>query len=148
MPTLDIHHVAIKAVDLEATERFYTEVLGMTRVARPNFDFPGTWLQMGATMFHLMSGYAARAADGSAPHGSAAVDHLALRALGFDEMKARIESAGLDYSENEIPGFGIWQLFMTDPNGIRIELNFDASREPAGSRGPARASLSARVIAR
>lgn len=143
MPLLDLHHVAIKAPDLQATERFYVEVLGMQKVERPDFDFPGAWLQMGATMFHLMGGYTARAADGSLPSGSAAVDHLAIRASGFDQMRDKIEAAGLEYAENEITDFKLWQLFVHDPNGVQIELNFDASAEPAGSEGPRRASLSA-----
>ena len=61
MPLSDLHHVALKTQDLAASEQFYTEVLGMEKVDRPDFDFPGAWLQMGQTMFHLMAGYAAKA---------------------------------------------------------------------------------------
>ena len=60
MPLSDLHHVALKTQDLAASEQFYTEVLGMEKVDRPDFDFPGAWLQMGQTMFHLMAGYAAQ----------------------------------------------------------------------------------------
>ena len=143
MPLLDLHHVAIKTSDLDATERFYVDVLGMEKVDRPDFDFPGAWLQMGDTMFHLMAGYAGKDEQGNSPTGSAAVDHLAIRAEGFDEMRQRVINAGLSYRDNEISVFKLWQLFVDDPNGVRIELNFDASQEPQGSRGPAKASLSA-----
>jgi catechol 2,3-dioxygenase-like lactoylglutathione lyase family enzyme len=137
MPLLDMHHVAIKNRDLEATERFYVDVLGMRKVARPDFDFPGAWLQMGTTMFHLMGGDMAVNPKGEFEEGSAAVDHIALQARDFDSMKARLLAHNLEYTENEIREFGIWQLFVSDPNGVRIELNFDARQEPAGAKGPA-----------
>ena len=82
MPLTDLHHVALRTKDLTASEHFYTEVLGMEKVDRPDFDFPGAWLQMGETMFHLMAGYAALGPDGKISRGSGAVDHLAIQAHG------------------------------------------------------------------
>ena len=93
MPLSDLHHVALKTKDLAASEEFYVEVLGMEKVDRPEFDFPGAWLQMGETMFHLMAGYAARGPDGETYRGSGAVDHLAIKAQGFDEMRDKFEES-------------------------------------------------------
>ena len=142
MPLSDLHHVALKTRDLAASEQFYTDVLGMEKVDRPDFDFPGAWLQMGETMFHLMAGYAAQGPDGETYHGSGAVDHLAIKAQGFDAMREKFEISGVKYKENNIRDFGIWQLFVNDPDGVIIELNFQCTDEPAGSRGPGRATLS------
>ena len=142
MPLSDLHHVALKTQDLAASEEFYVEVLGMEKVDRPEFDFPGAWLQMGETMFHLMAGYAARGPDGETYRGSGAVDHLAIKAQGFDTLREKFESSGVRYKENNIRDFGIWQLFVNDPDGVIIELNFHCAGEPAGSRGPGRATLS------
>ncbi len=141
MPLIDIHHVALRTRDLEASEHLYVDILGMRKVARPDFDFPGAWLQMGTTMFHLMAGYAALDADGRPCTGGAAVDHLALNASGYDEMRKRFETAGLAYRENDIGPFGIWQLFVKDPDGVTIELNFRAADEPSGSTGPRSSTL-------
>ena len=142
MPLSDLHHVALKTHDLPASEQFYVEVLGMEKVKRPDFDFPGAWLQMGQTMFHLMAGYAALGADAETYYGSGAVDHLAIKAQGFDAMREKFETSGVKYRENNIADFGIWQLFLNDPDGVIIELNFQCTDEPAGSRGPGRATLS------
>ena len=142
MPLTDLHHVALRTKDLTASEHFYTEVLGMEKVDRPDFDFPGAWLQMGETMFHLMAGYAALGPDGEISRGSGAVDHLAIQARGFDEMREKFEFSGVEYKENNIQDFGIWQLFVNDPDGVIIELNFQSAGEPAGSKGPGRATLS------
>ena len=142
MPILDLHHVALKTRDLSASERFYRESLGMEKVQRPEFDFPGAWLQMGQTMFHLMAGYAAQGPNGEHYDGSGAVDHLALKAQGFDAMRDKFESSDIKYSENELRDFGIWQLFVHDPDGVIIELNFHCADEPEGSRGPRHATMS------
>ncbi len=141
MPLVDLHHVAIRTSDVAASERFYTQVLGMHKVERPEFDFPGAWLQMGQTMFHLMGGYAALDEHGQPCSGGAAVDHLALNARDFDAMKAQVVAAGLVPAENAISAFGIWQLFVRDPDGVLIELNFRVADEPEGANGPASARL-------
>lgn len=136
MPSLDIHHVAIKTQDLEATDRFYSEVLGLEQVHRPDFDFPGTWFDLGSTMIHIMAGSAGLGGDGKPTQGSASVDHIALKAHDFDGMKQTVIDKGHDYREFAIPDFGLWQLFVRDPNGVIIELNFSTEEEPEGTKGP------------
>lgn len=136
MELLDIQHVAIRTDDLDATNKFYTEVLGMTLADRPDLPFPGSWLQMGGTQIHILAGNAGLDDDGGFTPGSNAVDHLALGAKGFAAYKQKFEDLGLAWRENGIPPFGIWQLFVKDPNGVTIELNFAETEEPAGTEGP------------
>jgi catechol 2,3-dioxygenase-like lactoylglutathione lyase family enzyme len=142
MPLLDLHHVALRTRDLPASEHFYTEVLGMLKVDRPQFDFPGAWLQMGQTMFHLMAGYAAEGPNGESFEGSAAVDHLALKAQDFDAMRENFDRLNVAYRQNDLQDFAIWQLFVDDPDGVVIELNFHRVNEPPEARGPNQATLS------
>lgn len=138
MPLLDLHHVAIKSKNLEDTVAFYTDVLGMERVERPDFPFPGAWLQMGETMFHIYGGDAAKTHNGNYRYSQrvSPVDHIALRAEGFDEMKKTLIRKRCEWRQMDVPDFKLWQLFVLDPSGVIIELNFDAIREPAGSKGP------------
>lgn len=140
MHVSDIQHVAIRTNDLDATNAFYTDVLGMTLASRPDFNFPGSWLQMGETMIHVLAGDAGLDENGEFKPGSNAVDHLAFDAHGFDDYRKLFRERGLDWRENGIAEFGLWQLFVKDPSGIIIELNFAADKEPAGSKGPAAAS--------
>jgi catechol 2,3-dioxygenase-like lactoylglutathione lyase family enzyme len=135
MAATDIHHVAIKTADVDATVRFYNEVIGSRSVARPPFDFPGAWLQLGGTMFHIYGGDAAKNGAGTVDRGGAAVDHVALSAKDFAGMKALVAANGLDWRQNDIPSAGLWQLFVHDPSGVLIELNFTIADEPAGT-GP------------
>ena len=136
MPVIDIHHVAIKTLDLAATNRFYTEILGMTEVARPPFDFPGSWISMGSTMIHVFAGYAAYGVDGAFHPGSAAIDHLSIMAHDFDGFKRIFADNGLEWRELDQPAAKLWQLFVHDPNNILIELNFPIDKEPDGAAGP------------
>lgn len=136
MPVTDIHHVAIKTADVEKTVRFYNDVLGTRSVPRPDFPFPGAWLSLGSTMFHLYGGSAAVGRDGAIPTGGAAVDHIALAAHDFDAMRRTLRDQALDWRENDIPSAGLWQLFVHDPNGVLIELNFPIAEEPDGAKGP------------
>ena len=35
-----------------------------------------------------------------------------------------IEQANVPFREQKVPGREIWQMFLTDPNGVTIELNY------------------------
>jgi catechol 2,3-dioxygenase-like lactoylglutathione lyase family enzyme len=131
-----LFHAAIRTADLDATVRFYTEVLGMILAERPPIGFPGAWLkpaQAGAeATIHVYAGEAAREADGSVQTGSGAVDHLSVVCQGYDEFRARFERFGLPYRENLVPATALWQLFVYDPNGVQLELTFHAGAEAQG----------------
>jgi catechol 2,3-dioxygenase-like lactoylglutathione lyase family enzyme len=143
MPLLDLHHVAIKSKNLDETVKFYTKVLGMRQVERPEFPFPGAWLQMGETMFHLYGGDAAKTHAGNYKYSQkvSPLDHVALRATGFDDMKKALVKNRCKWRQFNIPDFKLWQLFVLDPSGVLIELNFDATKEPKGSKGPTNRNL-------
>lgn len=129
-----LFHTAIKTADLDATVRFYTEVLGMVVAERPPIGFPGAWLkpaQAGAdATIHVYAGDAAREADGSVQTGSSAIDHVSVVCQGYADFRARFERFGLAYRENLVPATPLWQLFVYDPNGIQLELTFHAAAEP------------------
>jgi catechol 2,3-dioxygenase-like lactoylglutathione lyase family enzyme len=136
MPAKDIHHIAVKTADVDATVKFYNEVLGTRSVSRPPFDFPGAWLHLGSTMVHVYGGQAAQGADGKVARGGGALDHVALAAHDFDAMRETLRKRALDWRENEVTTAGLWQLFVHDPSGVLIELNFPTADEPKGAKGP------------
>ena len=136
MPAIDLHHLAIKTDDVDATVAFWNDIIGSRSVDRPDFGFPGAWLQFGETMLHLYGGDTAKNADNEYDRGSAAIDHVALSARGFDEMRTLLVEKKLPWRQMNIPSFNLWQLFVHDPHGVLVELNFDATLEPEGSAGP------------
>jgi catechol 2,3-dioxygenase-like lactoylglutathione lyase family enzyme len=137
MPIKDIHHVAIKTRDLEKTIDFCVKVLGMTvSDKRPNLPFDGAWVDFNRTQFHLYAGDVAHDEDGTFHHGTGAIDHVALEAQGFDEIKKTVLDYGAEWRQNRAPTGGLWQLFVKDPSGVTFELNFPTAGEPEGSAGP------------
>lgn len=132
----DIIHVTIKTLDLEATEKFYTEVLQAKIGPRPDLGVPGLWLDFNGTQVHILGGEAALDSEGHYKTGSGAFDHVALSANNYDEVKKIVEDFGCDFRENNIQDFDLWQLFVKDPNDIMFELNFIVSEEPDGAIGP------------
>jgi catechol 2,3-dioxygenase-like lactoylglutathione lyase family enzyme len=140
MGLMDIHHIAIKVKpgQLKQAEEFYTKVLGMTQAARPDLGFPGAWLNVQNTMIHLVDQTFPPSADPwyARPEATSAIDHIAIKAKGFDEIKKRVNDLGYDWRQTIIADVGLWQLFVLDPSGVVVELNFTIADEPPGSIGP------------
>src|SRR4029077_9297623 len=79
MQVTGLFHVAIKTNDLDATVKFYTDVLGMKLAHRPDFGFPGAWIAAGddIPIIHIYAGGAALV-DGKTPYGTGSLDHVSL----------------------------------------------------------------------
>jgi catechol 2,3-dioxygenase-like lactoylglutathione lyase family enzyme len=116
-----IEHFLVLSDDTDRTRDFYVRVLGLVPGERPPLPFPGYWLYLGdVPAVHVADRAAYEAHVQSA--GGGAVDHIAFSASGYDELKARLAECGVNAAENEIPGV-MRQLFLVDPNGVRLELN-------------------------
>lgn len=131
MSITEMEHVLVLSDEIETTREFYCQVVGLRVGERPALEFPGYWLYAGATAcLHIAERgpYLAHAArlGLSVPVQAAAagpVDHVAFNATGYDELRARLESRGVPAVANTVPGGGPRQLFIDDPNGVRIEIN-------------------------
>jgi glyoxylase I family protein len=112
-----LHHVSVGVDDLEAARRFYTDVLGLAELdTRPDFGFPGAWLDLGVGQLHLVpSGERV----GPLPGGP----HFALQVDDLDAVVGEIEAKGVTVRRSDHrPGAG-HQAFLSDPSGNLIELN-------------------------
>lgn len=123
-----IDHVNILTDDLAATAAFYAAVLGLTQAERPHAvsGHVGAWMcdAQGRALVHLQWNDPAR---DFAPHVPGAptgsFHHVAFRCAGFAEARARLEARGIAHRVND-GLYGLRQIFVTDPNGISVELNF------------------------
>lgn len=126
MPVSGLDHVNIRCrpEDLPAMRHFWGEVVGLPEGPRPAFDFPGIWFWAGErAVVHI----AARAPNGvPLPAGENGFGHIALRADGIEEIRARLARLGVPSREAPVPGFPLHQIFLTDPAGIAVELTFAA----------------------
>ena len=149
---LTLNHYSIRTTDIAASRDFYAGVLGLTVGPRPPFPFPGAWMYRGDhgdyanAVVHIIGMDDARAvamqARGLAPgdaglQGTGAIDHVAFFADGLAAMLAHLERTGVPYQERTVPGIGLHQLFLHDPQGIKVELNYPAAEKAAiDERGP------------
>lgn len=141
MQITGLFHVAIKAASLEATQRFYCGVLGLELAPRPPLKVPGIWLRTrssaGDVLIHVYGGAVAANADGTHPVGGNAIDHVALAAHGFNDLKKALAARRIPFRERPVPDGPLWQLFVYDPNGIQLELNFHSGSEDGPGPDPA-----------
>lgn len=130
-----LDHFNIRTRKLADTVRFYEDVLGLEKGARPNFAFPGAWMYSeGKPVVHLVD--ISGTAEPQKPD-SGVVHHVAFASQGFAGMQRRLESKGMEFDSRQVPGGDLWQIFVNDPNGVMIELNYEAAKEQSGASAPA-----------
>ena len=131
MPLTQLEHYLVLTDDLDGTRNFYRDALGLREGARPPLGFPGYWLYLGEVpCIHIAEWNSYRAhsiAAGigvSTPAvGTGPLDHIAFNAVDLAGVKARLCAHKIDYSINEVPNARMTQLFLMDPNGIKVEIN-------------------------
>ena len=118
-----MNHFTIVAEDPQKTLDFYVGLLGLTVGHRPDLGFPGAWLYAGGSQAVLHMYF-----DRPVPaQRSGVIDHMAFTATDLRAVKARFDEAGTKYDLRRQVGAGTWQLFTYDPNGAKVELDFDAA---------------------
>ncbi len=123
-----LDHVNIATHDLDATRDFYVDVIGLRVGERPPFGFPGLWLYDDRIPVIHVTGL--EAAD-TRVEGSGAIDHIAFRADGLAAMRERVRGRNIPANECIVPRNGELQIFLSDPNGVKIELTFAAAEVAA-----------------
>lgn len=132
MPVTGLDHYLIRATDLERTKDFYVKALGFEIMPRPDFPFPGYWLGLnGKIQVHMGQGgvansdlYYLGSPKDAANDNSGVVDHVAFVATDPESFVNHFREIGIPYRPRSFPELGLYQMFIKDPDGITIELNF------------------------
>lgn len=142
MPIGKLDHYSIRTLDIEASRRFYTEVMGFETGFRPQFNFPGLWLYNEKKypesygVVHIIgidlndpAGLKEYLGDKdlSTLNGTGTVDHMAFAATGLSDMRGRLKRMNVPYRERTVPSLGLHQVFFEDPSQVTIELNYPAA---------------------
>jgi catechol 2,3-dioxygenase-like lactoylglutathione lyase family enzyme len=131
MPLTKLEHYLVLTDDMEATRDFYVQALGMQVGPRPPLGFPGYWVYVGDTpCIHIAewNTYTAHSNQQGVPvsaraAGTGPVDHIAFNARDYEDVVSRLERYGVRAARNDVPGGTLRQLFLEDPNGVKIEIN-------------------------
>ena len=143
---LTLNHFSIRTPDLAKCRVFYEQVLGLSVGPRPAFPFPGLWMYRGDhadnanAVVHIIGidrddptglDQYLGTREASQLHGTGVVDHIAFFADGLGEMLQHLAALGISPRQRSVPGIGLYQLFLEDPDGVVIELNYPAAEKAA-----------------
>jgi catechol 2,3-dioxygenase-like lactoylglutathione lyase family enzyme len=126
-----IHHINIgcRESDLPAIEKFYCEGLGLHVGYRPNFPSGGLWLYHGDhPLVHVVTRF--KADWTGLDESKSSYDHTAYAVKGVQDFRARFRKMGIPFEEQNVPNAG-FQMFLRDPVGNKVELNFPNEEAPA-----------------
>jgi catechol 2,3-dioxygenase-like lactoylglutathione lyase family enzyme len=148
MPLNHMQHFLVQSEDVEKTKDWYVNVLGLKEGYTPDFKFPVYWLYIeDQDVLHLTQGgkdvsqnrmtYLGQQSQDT--RGSGVIDHIAFHASDLHGMIRHFEERNIRFTERQVDSQGLYQLFLSDPNGIKIELNFP-NAEAKGRRPQVMAS--------
>ena len=124
-----LHHVSLPVTNLERSQAFYGDVLGLSEIARPAFDFPGAWYRVGDGQLHLIVHDRPTLRAGGIDTRDV---HFAMRVRSYRETVRFLRSQGYSSDardetrrlrENPRGRAGFPQVFLLDPDRHVIELN-------------------------
>ena len=117
MKTRQLNHVAIHVTDVPRSSEFYRRVLLLDDMARPAFDFPGAWFQLGDDQeLHIIGERT------EAVHAGSRSNHFALMTDDMDAWESHLQQIGVEYLPRRTRPDGAYQIYVTDPDGHVIEL--------------------------
>ena len=113
-----INHSSLIVANLDKSLVFYSEILGLQQVERPDLGFPGAWFQLGEQQIHLLELENPDPTTGRPEHGGRD-RHVALNALALAPIQDTLNKAGIAYTMSKS---GRRALFCRDPDGNAIEI--------------------------
>ena len=131
MPATSMNHFTILTDDVDTTVRFYGDLLDLHAGPRPDFDFPGAWLYGGgAPILHIVGGRP------KSELRAGVIDHMAFTGRDLAATLQALKARRIEHTCRRQVGSGIWQVFFFDPNGARVELDFEAGESDTSSPAP------------
>lgn len=123
MPLRCLNHISRVCSDLDATEAFYSDLLGFVRVRRPaSFDFEGRWLYSTTCSIgvHLIKGQPIPKPKKIIPRS----DHLSFECPNLKEVEELLNKGGVEFVKQTVleDGVVVTQIFFHDPENNMIEI--------------------------
>lgn len=144
VPVTELNHYFVRTNDLERSRGFYCDVLGFEVMPRPDFPFPGYWLGVNGRIQVHMGPHGIPNSDlyylgttpKSATDNTGVVDHIAFLATDPESFAKRFDTLGLPTRKRYFAEFKLFQMFVKDPDGLTVELNFHGIEvEPSWGAG-------------
>jgi glyoxylase I family protein len=120
MPKFDfaIHHASLIVANTQASLLFYSGILGIEQIDRPDLGFPGAWLKIGNQQIHLLELNNPDPTTGRPEHGGRD-RHVAMTVSDLTPVREALDAAGFVYTVSKS---GRKAIFCRDPDGNAIEI--------------------------
>ncbi len=135
MQVTSLDHINITTSDMEGTVSFFIKVFGLELRDTPAHLSPEhiQWLydKNGNSIIHVNSKEAQQLYDRPTPSGqvTGAIHHVAFSCTGHAAFAAHLKKLEIDFREKDTPSAQLRQIFVHEPNGVLIELNFVGQEE-------------------
>ena len=118
MKTTQLNHVALHVKDVEASCRFYEDIMQLEPMERPAFTFPGAWFRLGGDQeLHLIGERVEPVVD-----ADTRANHWALMVDDMAQWEAYLTERGVEYTPRRTRPDGAYQIYVFDPDGHCLEL--------------------------
>ncbi len=120
-----LDHANLRTTQLDVMIEWYTRVLGFKQGWRPNFPFPGAWMYIeDEPLVHLVD------VDQPIPQSdNLSLEHVAFSAKGLKKFRAHLAEHDVRCDEIEVPGAGILQFNIWDPDGNHLHIDFNLTED-------------------
>ena len=123
-PTFTFNHIALSVKDVDASVRFYQNVLHLEEIENTASNSKTRWLSLNeGNQLHLIP----------RPNADITLNkavHFALSTSDLDAVISHLKRLNIEFSDwNDVPHTiyvrkdGIRQIYFQDPNGYWIEIN-------------------------
>ena len=127
-----LEHFLVMTDDIDATRDFYQDVLDFREGFRADLGFAGYWLYLDdVPVIHIAEwdSYTLHSKNEGIPvtspgQSTGAFDHVAFNGTNAQEMIDKLTRMNIPFHRNDVPVARLIQLFLSDPNGVKIELNY------------------------
>jgi len=111
-----VYHITLVVGDLESARLFYEQFLGLEPVARPDYEFAGTWYRCGDLEVHLLV---------AEEHPYPSRRHIAFQTDDFDRVIRALDNAQVRVvgGPGVRPHDGTRYVFLQDPGGNLVEVS-------------------------
>lgn len=121
MPVRALQHINIRCIDADAARDFYVALLGLRAGPRPPFPSHGHWLYLGdVPVVHLVQ----KESSEIITPATGPLNHIAFEADDPEGTRQLLRQRKIAFREAAVPHNGTTQLFLSDLDGVPLELNF------------------------
>ena len=114
-----IAHVCVFTSDLDATEKFYCGVLGLEKKFRFTKEdrIIGFYVEVGGGNYIEFFKH-----ENKTNNNPQVIGHFCLKVSDIDMLIEKLDEEGIKKTEKKMGCDNCWQVWATDPNGIKLEF--------------------------